>query len=255
MAVVAKRNMKIEQIDITTAYLNEGVEEEIFMEAPEHLEDILEKIAQIRHEDTSIKETARKMLKDLRESDVVCLLRKALYGLRQAGRAWHLRLDMELRGLGAVPSKFDPCLYLYGPIENRSYIIVYVDDILIMSCDDSMIRRVKDYFRTKFDVKELGNVKFCLGLEFSRNEGEIIIKQKGYIHKVLDRFGMLECKPISTPLELGLKLDRGEVVANDESSELPYHELVGALMYLSVATRPDITHAVSYLSQFNSCYT
>lgn len=195
------------------------------------------------------------MLAELRNSDVVCRLNKALYGLRQAGRAWHTRLDKELRELGAVPSKIDPCLYLTGSGKNRSYIVVYVDDILIMSCDDSEIARIKDHLDAKFDVKKLGMIKYCLGLEFARREGEISAKQKGYIHEILDRFGMAECRPVSTPLEPGLKLERCESTTDDGRFEAPYRELVGALMYLSVATRPDISHAVSYLSQFNSCYT
>lgn len=255
VAVAARKGMKIEQLDITTAYLNGNVEEEIFMEAPEYLENVLELIARDRREGESVKKAANKMLKDLQKSNVVCLLNKALYGLRQAGRAWHLRLSKELRELGAVPSKSDPCLYLSGPVENRSYIIVYVDDILIMSCDDSEIVKIKRHLSEKFGVRDLGCVKYCLGLEFSRSEGEITIRQRGYIHDVLERFGMTECKPVSTPLEPGLKLERSELETSDKTFEAPYRELIGALMYLSVATRPDITHAVSYLSQFNSCYS
>ncbi|KMQ89435.1 reverse transcriptase [Lasius niger] len=103
VAVAAQKGMKIEQLDITTAYLNGDIKEEIFLEAPEYLEDILEHIGQAKREDDSVRKAARKMLEILRESDVVCFLNKALYGLRQAGRVWHSRLDKELRDLGAVP--------------------------------------------------------------------------------------------------------------------------------------------------------
>lgn len=119
VAVAVQRNMKIEQLDITTAYLNGDLEEEVFMEAPEYLEDILEHIVLSRRDDNSIKRTAREMLENLRKSDVVCSLNKALYGLKQAGRAWHSTLDKELRNLGAVPSNADPCVYLIGPVESR----------------------------------------------------------------------------------------------------------------------------------------
>lgn len=132
VAVAVRRDMKIEQIDITTAYLNGNIEE-VFMEVPEYLEEILENIARTRHKDTSIKEAAKKMLEGLKESDVVCLVKRALYGLRQAGRAWHLKLDKELRELGAVPSKFDSCLYLYGSTERRSYYCLrrrYIDHVV-----------------------------------------------------------------------------------------------------------------------------
>lgn len=139
VAVAAQRNMKIEQLDIATAYLNGDLEEEVFM-APEYLEDILEHIVLIRREDNSVKKAAREMLEILRSSDVIYLLNKALYRLKQAGRAWHFKLDKELRDLSAVPSSADPCVYLVGPVESRNYIIVYVDDILVMSCDDSKSR-------------------------------------------------------------------------------------------------------------------
>lgn len=144
VTVAAQKSTKIEQLDITTVYLNGDIKEEIFLEASEYFEDILEHIGQARREDDSVRKAARKMLEKLRESDVVCFLNKALYGLRQAGRVWHSKLDKELRDLGAVPSNADPCIYLIGPTENRSFIIVYVDDLLIMS-SDSEIARLKDH--------------------------------------------------------------------------------------------------------------
>jgi len=116
-------------------------------------------------------------------------------------------------------------------------------------------KSLKDHLSAKFEVKDLGDVKYCLGLEFTRDEEEIAVKQKGYINDILNRFGMLECKPVSTPLEPGLRLVEQEVETGDRQYEFPYRELIGALMYLSVGTRPDIAHAVSYLSQFNDCYT
>lgn len=124
-----------------------------------------------------------------------------------------------------------------------------------MSSDDREIARLKNHLSAKFDVKDLGDVKYCLGLEFTRNEKEITVRQKGYINDVLNRFGMLECKPVSTPLESGLRLVKQEAGTGDCRHPTPYRELIGALMYLSVGTRPDITHAVSYLSQFNDCHT
>lgn len=252
IAAAAQKGMKIEQLDVTTAYLNGDIEEKIFMEAPEYLEDILEYISQIRRGDIS---AAREMLTQLQESDVVCFLNKALYGLHQAGRAWHSRLDREFRETGAVPSDADPCVYITGPIENRSFIITYVEDILIISKNDFEISRVKNHLKSKFDVKDLGEVKYCLGLEFSRSKEEITVRQRGYIQDVLGRFGMIDCKPVSTSLEPGFRLVKQEVEDSDSQHEAPYRELVGALMYLSVGTRPDIAHAVSYLSQFNDCST
>ncbi|KAL0267392.1 UNVERIFIED_CONTAM: hypothetical protein PYX00_009677 [Menopon gallinae] len=92
-----------------------------------------------------------------------------------------------------------------------------------------------------------GIVKNCLGIEFSVEEDKIILQQRGYIRELLNRFGMAECKPISTPMDLGTKLQKPSRTENEEAEKLPYREPVGALTYLSVATRPDIAFSTPYL--------
>lgn len=149
VAVAVQRNMKIEQVDITTAYLNGTVEEEIFMEPPDHIEEILELIVSTKRGENDIKKEAEEMLKVMRNSDVVCHLQKALYGLRQAGRAWHSRLDKELRAYGAVPSNADPCVYCYGPDDSKSFVIVYVDDMILMSQSEAEINKMRKYLGLK----------------------------------------------------------------------------------------------------------
>ncbi|XP_067207870.1 uncharacterized protein [Linepithema humile] len=79
------------------------------------------------------------------------------------------------------------------------------------------------------------------------------MNQRGYLNDILSRFGMSESKSVKTPLDVGVKLKRNEDITQQDVN-LPYRELVGALMYLAVCTRPDIAHAVSYLSQYNNCY-
>lgn len=141
--------------------------------------------------------------------------------------------------MGTVPSDADPCVYLVGPAESRSFVIIYVDNILIISNDDSEMSKLKNHLKSKFDVRDLGDVKDCLGLEFTRSKKEITVRQRGYICDVLNRFGMFNCKPVSTPLEPGLKLVKEGVESGNGQCETPYRELMGALMYLSVGTRPD----------------
>lgn len=103
-----------------------------------------------------------------------------------------------------------------------------------------------------FDMKDLGPVRYILGIEVVHKEGKVSLSQKGYIKKLLDKFNMSECYPVSTPLEVGKKLVRPST--KSQSEEFPYQNLVGCLMYLAVCCRPDISHAVSVLSQFNSSY-
>lgn len=94
-----------------------------------------------------------------------------------------------------------------------------------------------------------------MGIEFSRDkEHRVYLKQGAYIDKVLERYGMSDCKPISTPMDVNVKLEKPNSVNNDVMSQYPYQNLIGALMYLAVSTRPDIAYTVNYLSQFNTNY-
>ena len=110
------------------------------------------------------------------------------------------------------------------------------------------------YLSNIFEIKDLGTMAYCLGMECVQRINEISIYQSGYIRDVLDRFGMSDSKPVATPMDPGTKLEKDEGESSPNEEELPYRELIGSLMYLAVCTRPDIAFAVSYLSQFNSCY-
>lgn len=113
VAVAVQENMFIRQIDVETAYLNGDVEEEVLMEVPEHFECVLEYIVN-NEKDDSLKRKAEEMLRCLRNDDMICLLNKAIYGLKQAGRAWYNRLSKVLKEMGASTSDADPCVYTIG---------------------------------------------------------------------------------------------------------------------------------------------
>lgn len=118
LALAVRMNMTVEQVDVTGAYLNGNLREEIFMEMPDQLKNCLQEIAEDRKETTQIKETARNLLKQInRNNDGVCRLTKAIYGLRQAGRQWHEKLSLKLKSLGLQATVADPCLY-HGKQEN-----------------------------------------------------------------------------------------------------------------------------------------
>lgn len=129
-------------------------------------------------------------------------------------------------------------------------IVVYVDDILVVSRNSKKMREFKDDLAERFAIKDLGEVGCCLEIEFLKRRDGYTIHQRGQIEEVLRRFGMTECKPASTSMVVNNKLAKDEEPSNS-SDRVPYRELVGSLMYLAMGTRPDITHAVSWLSQFN----
>lgn len=118
MALAAESDMTVHQIDVTTAYLNGTLDEEIYMEFPELLEESLVIILREEHGQGTIAVKTKEMLEEVRGGDKVCLLKKALYGLKQAGRQWNTKLDRELTKLGAKPLNADSCVYFTNKRED-----------------------------------------------------------------------------------------------------------------------------------------
>jgi len=149
-------------------------------------------------------------------------------------------------------------VYHLGKGEKFTIITVYVDDILVSSKCHQTINLIVSELARQFDVRDLGEVSYCLGIEFSRQNDGITLKwhnnQKRYINEILQRFGMEQCNPVSTPMDVNVKLTKSKEDPSEEVRNLPYRELVECITYLAM-TRPDIAFAASCLSQFNNCYT
>ena len=152
--------------------------------------------------------------------------------------------------MGFTPTNGEPCLY-YMIMKNKMILVlVYVDDLLLASQDVKWIEEIKRGLSEEFDLKDFGSVRYCLGLEIGQVENTITISQRGYILGMLKRFKMEECNAVRTPADFGVKLDASD--EKDVEERWPYRELIGGLMYLAVATRPDIANAVAKLAQFNN---
>ena len=134
------------------------------------------------------------------------------------------------------------------------FLTVYVDDIINAANNIETMEKVKTDLVKVFKMKDMGTINYCLGIEFKQDlkNGTITMCQSKYTKEILTRFGMENSKPMITPMDGNQKLKKPDEEGTDE--ELPYQKLVGSLMYLSVSTRPDITYAVSALSQFNTNY-
>jgi hypothetical protein len=216
---------KLHQMDVKTAFLNGQVEEEVYIEQPEGF------VVQ-------------------RKESHVCKLKKALYGLKQAPRAWYARIDNYLQSLDFSKSAADPNLY-FKVIENHPLILIlYVDD-LFLTGEEQLIAQCKRELTSEFEMKDIGLMHYFLGLEVWQRSDEIFLSQGKYTVDILRRFGMLDCKPMSTPMVSNLK----KLHESDSGSDLVdpslYRQLIGSLMYL-IHTRPDICFDVSALSQFMS---
>lgn len=128
-----------------------------------------------------------------------------------------------------------------------SILIVYVDDIVVTGNNDREIAQLKKFLATEFEIKDLGELKYFLGVEVARSKDGFFVSQRKYVLDLLRDTGKTGCRPADTPYDPNTKLssDEGELV--DDVGQ--YQKIVGKLLYLSL-TRPDITFVVSVLSQF-----
>lgn len=187
--------------------------------------------------------------------NLVCRLKKALYGLKQAPRSWNDQFHSFVTQLGFKRSNVDTCLYHLRWSGFVVYLLLYVDDIIIVSDRLELVDRIKQQLSNQFEMSDMGELKLFLGLKVDRDlsGGTMKISQPKYIADLLQRFGMSDCKPVATPWELNLKLEsrkEGDVV-----TKKPYRELIGCLTYLALASRPDISAAVNFFSKFQSAPT
>jgi hypothetical protein len=179
--------------------------------------------------------------------DHVCRLQKALYGLKQAPRAWFSRLSSKLIEFGFVPSQSDSSLFIYKSATFITYILIYVDDIIITSSKPEAITELLNQMESEFAVKQLGDLNFFLGIEMSQQPNGIILSQRRYILDILKCTNMSDAKPVSTPMATSVHLTAHDEEIFDDPTL--YRSTIGAFQYLHF-TRPDIAFTVNRLSQF-----
>ena len=226
LALAVKNGLKLHQVDVTTAFLNGSLEEEVYMKQPE---GFIEPGSE----------------------NLVCRLKKSIYGLKQSPHCWNLALDSKLKEIGLSQSSHDPCIYYKNEKGNMLVVCVYVDDIILAGQQEGSIQQVKVALASAFDIKDLGRLNYFLGIKIEqKSDNSIWIGQPAYIEKLLTTHGMQNCKPVNTPVSIGNKF----VKANEEDepvNQRQYQSAVGSLMYLAVSTRPDISYAVSSLARFS----
>ena len=153
-----------------------------------------------------------------------------------------------LKSQGFTSNKTDPRIYTISYEGDQVIILFWVDDdIIICSNTLSLITHVKNMLNSHFHMDDRGELKWFLGIDFQRlDNGNYVMSQERYLESILDRFSTTECKATSTPAELNLHLQPRE---NDKVPTFPFRQAIGSLVYLDVATRPDISWIISKLSQ------
>ena len=205
-------------MDVKNAFLNGDLAEEVYMHPPPGYEHPPHK---------------------------VCRLRRALYGLKQAPRAWFAKFSCIVSQQGFVPSAYDSALFLRTTGVGTILILLYVDDMIITGDDLSGIRDLQHFLSQNFEMKDLGQLNYFLGLEVTSGSDGYYLSQAKYASDLLSKAGLTDSKTCTSPLEPNVKL-----LATDGES-LPdatlYIQLVGSLIYITV-TRPDISYAVHFVT-------
>jgi histone deacetylase 1/2 len=176
----------------------------------------------------------------------VCRLYKSLYGLKQAPRAWYTRLSDFLISIGFTASKVDTSLFILSIDADIFYLLVYVDDILLMGSNSTMLHRLIQLLSSEFKLRDLGVVHYFLGIEVQPIVMGLMLRQHKYILDILTRAGMTSCKPVDTPISTSKVTILSDPLFSDPTR---FRQIVGALQYLTF-TRPDICFAVNRVCQF-----
>ena len=186
----------------------------------------------------------------------VCLLKKALYGLKQAPRQWNIKFDKCMRDIGFTRSNFDPCLYMKDVKSVPMFLLLYVDDMLLVSPSMKSILEVQKFLNRNFDMKNLGDAKCILGMHIVRDRANstLLLNQTEYVKKILTRFKMANAKAVSSPLASHFLLTKDQCPKTDSElknmESVPYAQAIGSVMYLMISTRPDLAYPISCLSRF-----
>jgi len=240
-SIAVLMNLKITQLDVETAFLNAELpeDEQVFVEPPPLMQLPVGKCYR---------------------------LQRSLYGLKQSPRLWNNTINKFLLEIGFRRLTTDPCIYVKGTPNNaQSYTIIslYVDDLILMSNENTAIDKVVSQLRQRFSMKDFGGLDHILGTEVLTDDQAIYVSQRNYTVQLLTKHGYLDNKyftPRNVPLSPAIKLssdmspstDAERKFMEDNDRAQKFREILGALLWLAINTRPDIMYAVNQLSKYNN---
>nr|GEW97462.1 hypothetical protein [Tanacetum cinerariifolium]GEW97470.1 hypothetical protein [Tanacetum cinerariifolium] len=248
IAIAAYYDYEIWKTDVKTAFLMEHLFEKVYMEQPEGFVNP-------------------------KYPNHVCKLKRSIYGLKQASRQCNKRFDDEIKKFGFTQNLDEPCVYIKASGSYIAILILYVDDILLMGNNISMLQDVKSYLRRSFAMKDLGEAVYILRIKIYRDRSKRLIGlcQKAYIENILKRFYKENSKRGMIPMHEKLKLSKSQGASTPAEKQrmqnIPYASAVGSIMYAVRCTRPDVAFAQNMTSRLQqnpsnmerelrvSCYT
>ena len=233
LAIAAFHDYEIWQMDVKTAFLNGKLSEEVYMTQPEGF--IHPKYP-----------------------NKVCRLKKSIYGLKQASRSWNLCFDEKIKEFGFLKNEDEPCVYVRASGSSIVFLVLYVDDILLIGNHIPTLRSVKAWLGNCFSMKDLGNAGCILGIKIYRDRSRRLIglSQSAYVDKVVKRFKMEDSKKGNLPMMHGLALSKAQCPNSQKELDImkrvPYASAVGSIMYAMLCTRPDVSCALSMTSRYQA---
>ena len=192
-AIAGYLGLLIHQLDVDNAYLNSDLEEEVYMKLP-----------------PGFPVTAR-------TKGMVLRLRKGLYSLKQSARIWNKRFAGEVIKMGFKPILSDGCIFIRVEGDELAILALYVNNILIFTKTEALMKRIKDQIKKAFKIKDSGPVKIILGIQVHRTKDRLFIEQSQYTRKVLQEYQMDQCTPVGTPMDgyESIQPERPEEVRTD----------------------------------------
>jgi hypothetical protein len=202
-------DLKLRSVDITAAFINGDLDEEIYMKQPEGF--------------------------NIGSPNKVCPLRKSLYGLKQAARQWNKKLHSVLTELGFKRIESDRSVYIYSNGEVHIIGPIYIDDITLASKSSSAIDKYVQLLSHHFKCRDLGPTRFLLGVSVERDRSTRTLKlhQCQFILDVLEKYSMNDCKPVQTPLPPKLPLSHS--MAPNTQEEKDFMSISVLLVHFSIS--------------------
>ncbi|XP_062219189.1 serine/threonine-protein kinase CTR1-like isoform X2 [Phragmites australis] len=224
LSIAVSRGWHLRQADVKNAFLHGDLRENVYMSQPPGFVDMT-------------------------KPQYVCKLDKAIYGLKQAPRAWYQKLNTKLQDLGFASSKADTSLFIFCKDGVTTYVLIYVDDLVIVSSSESSIGNLLSQLHQSFAIKDLGPLHYFLSIEVAADPGGITLSQKRYVQDLLQRVNMHNCKPVHTPMSSSEKLSKTTCTPLSAEGITQYRSVVGALQYPTI-TCPDIAYSVNKVCHF-----
>jgi hypothetical protein len=221
LAILATKNWYLQQLDVDNAFLHGTLCEEVYMKIPPGFK------------------TCR--------ANQVCHFRKSIYGLKQASKEWFNTLSATLSSKHYHKSLANHTLFIKQTPSSFTGILIYIDDLVLAGNWLEEIAPIKEFLHAKFRIKDIGDLRFFLGLEIARTSEGISLNQRKYALELLNDAGMLASKLSTIPMDPSTRLSKAKGSTLDDISS--YRGLIGRLLYLT-STPPYITYSVQQLSQF-----